>query len=143
MIRLHALLVPSGYLPVWHYPVRIFPIRFYVGPLLGPTSPSSGCPSTGSSLGATTIGNVTSGDAGGPDDATFASYAASVEADFRKATRDDKRLPFWPVPEVRGLFELVMAIGNRGLPTYWECQTCGSGYYSRGINWLLFFCSTI
>ena len=46
MIRLHALLVPSGYLPVWHYPVRIVPIRFYVGPPLDPTSPSSGCPST-------------------------------------------------------------------------------------------------
>ena len=66
-----------------------------------------------------------------------------MEADFRKATRDDERLPFWPVPEVRGLFELVMAIGNRGLPTYWEWKACGSGYYSRGINWLLFFCSTI
>ena len=74
----------------------------------------------GSSAGATTIGNVTSGDAGGPDDAAFASCAASVEADFCKATRDDERLPFWTVPEVRGLFELAMAIGNRGLPTYWE-----------------------
>ena len=67
----------------------------------------------GASAGATTVGNVTSGDASGANDAALASCTASVEADFRKATRDDERLPFWPIPEVGGLFELFMAIVNR------------------------------
>ena len=95
---------------------------------------------------ASAVGNtvlIASGDADGANDTAFDSRAADMETDFRNATRDDKRLPFWPVPEVRGLFELVMAIGNRGLPTYWEWQACVSGYYNGGINWLLFFCSTI
>ena len=82
----------------------------------------------GASAGATTIGNVAAGDDSGANDAAFASRAASVEADFRKATRDEERLPFWPIPEVGGLFELFMAIGNRGLPTNLESKTCGSGY---------------
>ena len=99
------------------------------GKMIGSTAGVKGDVSTeGAYAGATTIGNVTSGDAGGASDAAFASRAASVEADFCKATRDDQRLPFWPIPEVGGLFELFMAIGNRGLPTNLESKTCGSGY---------------
>ena len=58
--------------------------------------------------GAYTVGNtvvIVSSDADGANDAAFASRAAIVETDFCKATRDDKRLPFCPMPWVGGLFE--------------------------------------
>ena len=100
------------------------------------------------SAGATTF-VVASTTADGDNAAAFACRAggrmigltADVEGGFSD-TRDDERLPFWPVQEVRGLFELVMAIGNRGLPTHLKWQACGSGYHSLQINWI-FFCSRI
>ena len=86
--------------------------------MIGLTADVKGDVLEGASAGATTVGNVA---CGGPNDAAFASRAAIVEADFRTATRPT----------------------TVGLPTYWEWKACVSGYYSRGINWLLFSCSTI
>ena len=50
--------------------------------------------------GASAVGNtvvIVSGDAGGVNDAAFASRAAGVDTDFCNATCDDERLSFCPI----------------------------------------------
>jgi len=51
----------------------------------------------GASLVGNTVVIFTSGDAGGANDAAFASRSAGMETDFHNATRDDERLPFCPI----------------------------------------------
>ena len=56
--------------------------------------------------GASTVGTtvvIASGNADGTNNAAFASCVVVVESDFCKATRDDERLPFCPMPWVGGL----------------------------------------
>ena len=55
----------------------------------------------GASAVGNTVGNVASGNTGDANDAAFASRAAGVETDFRKATRDDERLPILARSEER------------------------------------------